>query len=122
MFTFNRSWIFVFLTCVFELMWLYGFQRAETLWHWVFVIACICLDLQFLARACRDLPTGTVYAIFAGIGTISTILMDVFLLDETISVEMIFFIFSILIGVIGINLFDDTEMNSNNDQEKGEME
>lgn len=75
----NKSWLFVILTSIFELVWLYGFNVASVWWHWIIIIVFVILDLQFLAKACEGLPTGTVYAVFAACGTIGTILMDVFL-------------------------------------------
>lgn len=102
----NKAWIYVALTSIFELIWLYGFNVASAWWHWAIIGVFVLLDLHFLAKACEGLPTGTVYAIFAAIGTVGTALMDHFLFNETISLEMLFFMGIILIGVIGLNLFD----------------
>ena len=105
----NKAWIYVGLTSVFELIWLYGFNRAETSLEWAIVIGFIALDLNFLAKACHYLAAGTVYAVFAATGTIGTILMDMFLLGESISVSMMVCMGLILIGVIGLNLSDPSE-------------
>ncbi len=102
----NKAWIYVALTSIFELIWLYGFNVASAWWHWVIVITFVILDLQFLAKACEGLPTGTVYAIFAAIGTVGTVMMDYFIFNEVITLPMIGFMVIILIGVIGLNLFD----------------
>lgn len=103
----NKAWIYVGLTSLLELCWLYGFNIASSWWHWVIIVAFIILDLQFLAKACEYLPTGTVYSIFAAIGTVGTILMDALLFDEEISLLMLIFIGIALIGVIGLNLSDE---------------
>ncbi|OIK07627.1 ligand-binding protein SH3 [Bacillus sp. MUM 116] len=103
----NRSWIYVILTCVSEVLWIYGFHNATTWWHWIFIAGFILLDLQFLAKACENLPTGTVYAIFAGAGTVGTFLMDVFLFNEHVSIPKIFFIILVICGVVGLKLSDD---------------
>jgi len=102
----NKAWIYVALTSLFELIWLYGFNVASAWWHWAIIVVFVLLDLNFLAKACEGLPTGTVYAIFAAIGTVGTTLMDYFLFNETITLEMLFFMGIILIGVIGLNIFD----------------
>lgn len=102
----NKAWIYVALTSLFELIWLYGFNIASAWWHWAIIGVFVLLDLNFLAKACEGLPTGTVYAIFAAIGTVGTALMDYFLFNETITLEMLFFMGIILIGVIGLNIFD----------------
>ncbi|API92182.1 MULTISPECIES: DMT family transporter [Virgibacillus] len=102
----NKSWIYVILTSVFELIWIYGFNIASTWWHWVFIISAILLDLHFLSKACEGIPTGTVYAIFAAAGTVGTALMDVYIFDGSLSMGKIFFMFLLVVGVIGLKLFD----------------
>lgn len=105
----NKSWIYVVLTSLAELVWIYGFNTAHIWWHWLLIICFICMDLHFLAKACENLPTGTVYAIFAGFGTIGTFLMDLFLFDETIGWGKVGFIVVIIAGVIGLKLSDNEE-------------
>ncbi|MBM7598994.1 paired small multidrug resistance pump [Virgibacillus halotolerans] len=111
----NRAWIYVFLTSLFELIWLYGFNIAHTWWHWIFILILIYFDLQCLAKACQGLPTGTVYAVFAAAGTIGTVLMDTYLFHVDITLIKLLFIGIILIGVIGLNLSDH---NSKKDDRK----
>lgn len=102
----NKAWIYVGLTSIFELVWLYGFNRAETPIEWAIVIGFIILDLNFLAKACKYLAAGTVYAVFAATGTIGTMLMDMFFFGESISISMILCMALILVGVVGLNLSD----------------
>ncbi|WP_010098642.1 DMT family transporter [Ornithinibacillus scapharcae] len=103
----NKAWIYVVLTSLSELVWIYGFNTASTWWHWAFIISFILLDLHFLAKACEGLPTGTVYAIFAGFGTVGTFLMDIFIFHEDIKLVSVFFIMLIILGVVGLKLSDD---------------
>lgn len=103
----NKSWIYVVLTSLSELVWIYGFNTASTWWHWAIIVAFILMDLHFLAKACEGLPTGTVYAIFAGFGTVGTFLMDTFIFHEHISTGKVFFILLIIAGVIGLKLSDE---------------
>ena len=94
------------LTCFFELVWIFGFNIANEWWHWLFIVIFIFVDFHFLTKACENLPTGTVYAVFAGIGTVGTALMDVFFFGGNLGVGKIFFILILVIGVIGLNLAD----------------
>lgn len=103
----NKAWIYVVLTSLSELVWIYGFNTASTWWHWALIVAFILLDLHFLAKACEGLPTGTVYAIFAGFGTVGTFLMDIFIFHENIKLVSVFFIMLIILGVVGLKLSDD---------------
>ncbi|NRD77920.1 multidrug efflux SMR transporter [Bacillus sp. BRMEA1] len=103
----NKSWIYVILTCLFELAWVYGFNQAHNWWQWAIVILIILSDYHILPKACEHLPTGTVYAVFSGVGTIGTALMDIFLFGASFSVSKLIFMAIIIIGVIGLNLADD---------------
>ena len=102
----NKSWIFVILTSICELLWIFGFNVASTWWHWAIIIPIIAVDFWFLAKACEGLPTGTVYAIFAAAGTVGTALMDVFLFDQTFTTMKVVFIIIIVIGVMMLNIAD----------------
>ncbi len=106
----NKAWIYVFLTSISELIWIYGFHTASAWWHWLFIVAFILMDLHFLAKACEYLPTGTVYAIFAGAGTIGTFLMDVFLFGAQVNMIKLFFILMVIGGVVGLKLSDDKKV------------
>ncbi|MDK6862520.1 DMT family transporter [Nosocomiicoccus ampullae] len=104
----NKAWIYVFLTSFFELVWIYGFNVASAWWHWAILVPIIILDFLILSKACESLPTGTVYAVFAAAGTVGTALMDIYLFDEVFTIEKGFFIGLLVIGVIALNLTDDT--------------
>ncbi|MBP2242737.1 paired small multidrug resistance pump [Cytobacillus eiseniae] len=108
----NKAWFYVFLTCLFELIWVYGFNEAETWWQWGIVIVIILVDFHFLPKACESLPTGTVYAVFAGVGTIGTALMDIFLFGGSFSMGKLLFIGILIAGVIGLNLADNQSEDS----------
>ncbi len=97
------------MTSFFELVWIYGFNIASAWWHWIFIVVFIAIDFHFLTKACENLPTGTVYAVFAGIGTVGTALMDVFFFGQSLSVGKIFFIAVLVMGVISLKLADDRE-------------
>lgn len=103
----NKAWIYVALTSLFELVWIYSFNTASTWWHWTITIIFIFLDLHFLTKACERLPTGTVYAIFAAAGTVGTALMDVYIFHDPLTLAKLGFMALILIGVIGLKIADD---------------
>jgi len=74
----NKGWLYVALTSFFELVWIYLFNVASAWWHWIFILFFIVIDFHFLTIACQRIPTGSVYAIFAAVGTLGTALMDIF--------------------------------------------
>lgn len=103
----NKGWIFVILTCLFELFWVFGFNVASTWWHWLLIVLIIIVDFYFLAKACETLPTGTVYAIFAAAGTVGTALMDIYIFEGSFSLVKGFFMSMLVFGVILLKLSDN---------------
>lgn len=101
-----NPWIFVALTCLFELLWVYGFNSASKFWHWALVVLVIVTDFYFLTKACQGLPTGTVYAVFAAVGSAGTALMDWLLFKEAFQPLQLFFIAVLIAGVIILKLSD----------------
>ncbi len=101
-----NPWIFVALTCLFELLWVYGFNTAGKGWHWGLVIGVIVLDFYFLTQACQSLPTGTVYAVFAAVGSGGTVVMDWLLFDEALSAGQLVCVAVLISGVVLLKLSD----------------
>ncbi|MCM3748198.1 SMR family transporter [Paenibacillus pasadenensis] len=102
----NKGWLFVVLTCIGELAWVYGFHTATQIWHFALIIALIVLDFYFLYRACQSIPTGTVYALFAAAGTAGAALMDLFLFGGSFNIAKVFFMIVLIIGVVMLKLAD----------------
>ncbi|MFT9846691.1 DMT family transporter [Aneurinibacillus sp. REN35] len=112
----NKDWMYVALTCLFELLWVYGFNVATTWWHWGILIVIILADFYFLSKACENLQTGTVYAIFAGVGTVGAALMDVFILGGNFSLVKGIFMVILVAGVIGLKLADNQKNKEKNQE------
>ncbi|WP_155593708.1 DMT family transporter [Lysinibacillus cavernae] len=104
----QKEWMYVGLTSLFELFWIFGFNVANSWWHWVIIVLIIAIDFYFLSKACENLPTGTVYAIFAGAGAIGTTLMDIFIFDGEFNTIKGIFMSILVLGVIGLKLADNS--------------
>ncbi|NMF15883.1 DMT family transporter [Bacillus altitudinis] len=102
----KKSWMYVALTCLFELLWVFGLNRADAVWEWAIIICLIPVDFYLLMKACEKLPTGTVYAVFAGVGTIGTSLMDYALFGGSFSLEKLLFMGILILGIIGLKVSD----------------
>lgn len=102
----KKAWLFVMLTSIAELVWIYGFNVATLWWHWAIIVPIIIIDFWLLAKACEALPTGTVYAIFAAAGTVGTALMDVYIFDGVLTAQKLLFIAIIVVGVVLLNIAD----------------
>ena len=58
----------------------------------------------FLAIALKQLPLGTAYAMWTGMGILGTTLLGVFLFNEKLSIPQIVCVLLIVIGIVGLKL------------------
>ncbi|MCL2295521.1 MAG: multidrug efflux SMR transporter [Methanomassiliicoccaceae archaeon] len=58
----------------------------------------------FLSLAMREIPVGTAYAVWTGIGAIGATALGVFLYKEAVERRRLFFIFLIIVGSVGLGL------------------
>ncbi|MEW9699238.1 multidrug efflux SMR transporter [Paenibacillus sp. SI8] len=98
----NKYWMYVILSGITEMFWVAGLKYAASYWGWLVVIASISLSFVLLLKACAALPTGTVYAVFAGIGTIGTVLTEMIVFKEPFHLAKIAMILLLLVGIIGL--------------------
>lgn len=78
----------------------YGFKR---LWPSLGVVIGYGLAFYFLSITLQSLAIGTVYAIWAGLGTALTAIVGVFFYKEHFSVKKFMGVVMIIIGVVVLN-------------------
>ena len=78
-----------------------GFTR---LWPSLIGIAAALASFALLAAALRNLPVGTAYAVWVGIGTVGVAIVGMAALGESASAARIVLLGLILAGVIGLKL------------------
>lgn len=105
----SKGWTYVVLTCIFELLWIYGFNAAESWPHFILIALIIVADFYFLEKSCETIQTGTVYAIFSAVGTVCTALMDTLIFNVEFTVAKGFFIALLIAGVISLKLAENEE-------------
>ena len=101
-------WIVLFVAGLFEVAWAIGLKYTEgfsKLWPSVFTIVCMIISMGLLAYAVKHLPIGTAYAIWTGIGAVGTAILGIVLFNESKELIRIFFIFLIVVGIIGLKIF-----------------
>ncbi|WP_182022591.1 SMR family transporter [Haloquadratum walsbyi] len=101
------SWTLLILAGLFEIGWAIGLEYSDgfskplpTLGTAISLI----ISMILLARAIQDLPIGTAYAVWTGIGAVGTASFGIILFDEPATVARIGFISLILVGIVGLHL------------------
>lgn len=101
-------WFILFIAGLFEIAWAVGLKYSDgfsKLWPSVFTVACMVISMGLLAYAVKYLPVGTAYAIWTGIGAVGTAILGIILFNESKEFIRIFFIFLIIVGIVGLKLF-----------------
>lgn len=101
-------WLILFIAGLFEVGWAIGLKYTEgftKLWPTVFTIASIIISMGLLGYTLKFLPVGTAYAVWTGIGAVGTAILGIILFGESKELMRLFFIFLIVVGIVGLKVF-----------------
>ena len=99
------AWVVLVLSGVLEAVWATALGRSEgftRLAPTVVFGAALVASMGGLAYAMRDLPVGTAYAVWVGIGASQTVLYAVATGAEPASAAKVLFLLMIIGGVVGL--------------------
>ncbi|WP_374610312.1 multidrug efflux SMR transporter [Gordonia sp. (in: high G+C Gram-positive bacteria)] len=101
------SWIVLIVSGVLEAVWATALGKSEGFNKLgptaVFGVALVA-SMVGLAYAMRDLPVGTAYAVWVGIGAVLTVVYAMATGEEPVSLLKTLFLVMIVGGVIGLKL------------------
>jgi len=74
-------------------------------WGWLLtLIASFAFGFYFLAIAMEDIPLGTAYAVWTGLGATGAVIMGVVVFKESMSVIRALFLTCIICGAVGLRI------------------
>ena len=101
------SWIVLVISGVLEAVWATALGKSEGFSRLapsiVFFVA-LALSMGGLAFAMRDLPTGTAYAVWVGIGAVLTVVYAMATGTEPFTMLKALFLAMIVCGVVGLKV------------------
>ena len=106
------AWIILIISGVLEAVWATALGKSEgftKFWPTVVFGVGLALSMAGLAWAMRDIPTGTAYAVWVGIGVTFTVLYAMIFGGEPSSVIKVLLILGIVGCVIGLKVVDTTQ-------------
>jgi paired small multidrug resistance pump len=98
----SKAWAFVIIGGLLEIVWASGFKYEAV--PSIVVLIALLASFELIIKATKVLPIGTVYAVFAGMGTIGTTIVEMILSKGAVSPLRIFFILLLLACIVGLKL------------------
>jgi quaternary ammonium compound-resistance protein SugE len=102
------SWFLLLIAGLLEVAWAAGLKSSDgftRLWPSVFTAVTALGSFGLLAMAMRQLPLGTAYAVWTGIGAVGAFIFGIVAMGETVSVARIASAALIVLGLVGLKLF-----------------
>ncbi|MEO8757492.1 MAG: quaternary ammonium compound efflux SMR transporter SugE [Devosia sp.] len=102
------AWVFLIIAGLVEIVWAIALKYADgftRLWPSSIAIAGMILSVILLELSMRDLPVGTAYAVWTGIGTVGAAILGMILFQEPATAARIASIALIVCGIAGLKLF-----------------
>lgn len=101
------SWILLVIAGLFEIGWAIGLKYTEgftRFWPSVATLAAMTISVGLLGIAMRDLPVGTAYAVWVGVGAVGTVTLGILLFGESASAGRLLSVGLIVAGIVGLKL------------------
>ena len=101
----NLAWLLLVVAGLLEVVWSLSMKASHgfTKHHFTSItLVAACLSFWLLGLALRQLPVGTAYAVWTGIGAVGAAMLGIVLFGESLSVMRIGCIALIVFGIVGL--------------------
>jgi len=102
------NWIILIIAGLFEVAFAACLGKAketsgnEMFWWYVGFFLSLTISMLLLIKATQELPIGTAYAVWTGIGAIGTVAVGIFVFKEPATFWRIFFLFTLIGSIVGL--------------------
>ncbi|MCB4811996.1 multidrug efflux SMR transporter [Methylovorus menthalis] len=99
------SWILLILAGLFEIGFTTCLKLSDTFskpWPSLGFIVCAGISFWLLMQATRDIPLGTAYAVWTGIGVLGTVIIGIVMFNDPLSPLRLVFLVLLIAAVIGL--------------------
>ena len=101
------SWIILFFAGLFEVGWAVGLKYTDGFSKplpTALTIAAMAVSLGLLGLAMKELPLGTAYAIWTGVGAVGTVIAGIILFGESMALVRLLSVALIIAGLVGLKV------------------
>ena len=100
-------WIILFFAGLFEVGWAVGLKYTDGFSRplpTALTIIAMAISLGLLGLAMKDLPLGTAYAIWTGVGAVGTVVAGIILFGESMALFRLASVALIIAGLVGLKI------------------
>lgn len=102
------NWILLIIAGLFEVAFAFCLGKAKDasgnemyLWYTGFLVS-LAISMLLLVKVTQNLPIGTAYAVWTGIGAFGTVLIGIIFFKDPINFWRIFFLITLIGSIIGL--------------------
>lgn len=104
------NWILLIIGGLFEVGFAFCLGKVKgatgntaLLWYGGFVLS-LAISMTFLVKASQNLPIGTAYAVWTGIGAVGSVAMGIVFFKEPAEFWRLFFMFTLIASIVGLKV------------------
>jgi quaternary ammonium compound-resistance protein SugE len=101
------AWVYLVFAGLFEIVWAIGLKYTDGFTRFIpsaITVVGMVVSVVLLGLALRDLPVGTGYAVWTGIGTVGAAILGMILFNEPATAIRLGCIALIVAGIIGLKI------------------
>ena len=101
------SWLYLVIAGLFEVGFASTLKLTEgftRLWPSLIFFVCIVASFHFLEKSLAEIPIGTAYAVWTGIGIVGTIIVGILFFKEPLTLWRLFFLATLIGSIVGLKV------------------
>ncbi|ABZ94699.1 multidrug efflux SMR transporter [Leptospira biflexa] len=102
------NWFLLVVAGLFEVLFAFCLGKAKEttgnetyFWYSGFLISLL-ISMGLLIKVTQNLPIGTSYAVWTGIGAVGTVLVGILFFKEPLEFWRVFFLSTLVLSIVGI--------------------
>jgi len=103
----NLAWVLLLVAGLLEIVWSISMKASQGFTKHDFTaitLIAACVSFWLLGLALRQLPVGTAYAVWTGIGAVGAAVLGIVFFGESLTIARIGCIALIVCGIVGLKL------------------
>lgn len=108
------NWILLIIAGLFEVGFAACLGKAKetsgtTMWLWYLgFLICLTISMILLVKVSKEIPIGTAYAVWTGIGAVGSVLVGIFVFSEPATFWRIFFLSTLILSIVGLKFVSNS--------------